>query len=138
MDQYERTPQGNGAHKPRVAERVGQIGDSAQHLISEARGAVNDLNGMLDLRGRTERNPYAMVAAAAGLGYILGGGLFTPLTARIVRLGIRLAALPFVKDELMTMAENAVDGFVAGSRGGSTPGGGGEGPTGGPGMTGGV
>jgi len=120
MDHYE-TPQGNGAHKGNVGERVGHLGDSAQQLISEASGAMKDVGEFLDLKGRVDRNPYAMVAVAAGIGYLLGGGLFTPLTARIVKLGARLAALPFVKDELMSMAEGAVDGFVSTARGQGTP-----------------
>ncbi|MFL5318591.1 MAG: hypothetical protein ACJ790_02975 [Myxococcaceae bacterium] len=91
-----------------VGERMDQIGDSAQQLWTNARGAVTDLSDTLDIKGRVDRNPYLMLAAAAGVGYVLGGGLFTPLTARMIRLGIRLAALPLVKDELMGMAEAAV------------------------------
>ena len=83
-------------------------------LWTNARGAVTDLGETLDLKGRVERNPYGMVAAAIGVGYVLGGGLFTPLTARIIKLGVRLAMLPFVKDELLGMAETALQGFQAG------------------------
>jgi hypothetical protein len=103
-------------------QRVDQIGSEAQHLWSNARGAVTDLNETLDIKGRVERNPYGMVAAAIGVGYVLGGGLFTPLTARIIKLGVRLAMLPFVKDELLGMAETALQGFQAGqsAAGGST------------------
>lgn len=96
-------------------QRVDRIGTDAQQLIDDARGAVTDLTATLDLKGRVDRNPYGMLAAALGVGYVLGGGLFTPTTARIIRLGVRLAALPFVKDELLAMAENAVRGFQAGS-----------------------
>ncbi|MBZ4408525.1 hypothetical protein ACJ2CR_11075 [Myxococcus faecalis] len=95
-------------------QRVDQIGSEAQQLWSDARGAVDDLGQSLDLRGRVERNPYGMIAAALGVGYVLGGGLFTPLTARMLRLGVRLAALPFVKDELLGMAETAFQGYQAG------------------------
>ncbi|MCY1015159.1 hypothetical protein [Pyxidicoccus sp. MSG2] len=95
-------------------QRVDQIGSEAQQLWTDARGAVTDLGQTLDLRGRVERNPYGMIAAAVGVGYLLGGGLFTPLTARIVRLGVRLAALPLVKDELLGMAEQAFSGYQAG------------------------
>lgn len=97
-------------------QRVDQIGSEAQQLFTDARGAVADLGATLDLKGRVDRNPYGMMAAALGVGYILGGGLFTPTTARLIRLGVRLAALPFVKDELLAMAENAVQGFQAGAR----------------------
>ncbi|MBZ4415610.1 hypothetical protein [Myxococcus sp. RHSTA-1-4] len=101
---------GNGG----FGQRVDQIGSEAQQLWTDARGAVTDLGQTLDLRGRVERNPYGMMAAALGVGYLLGGGLFTPLTARIVRLGVRLAALPFVKDELLGMAEQAFQGYQTG------------------------
>ncbi|WP_224247905.1 hypothetical protein [Hyalangium gracile] len=107
-------------------QRVDQIGSEAQHLWSNARGAVSDLGQTLDIKGRVERNPYGMVAAALGVGYVLGGGLFTPLTGRILKLGVRLAMLPFVKDELLGMAEAALQGYQAGQSsvgGGSNVGG---------------
>jgi hypothetical protein len=124
MSNYE-SMSGNGhagAQGPRVGERVDQLGSSAQQFFTDARGAVHDLGAGLDLKGRVQRNPYGMVAAALGVGYVLGGGLFTPLTARMLRVGVRLAMLPFVKDELMGMAEAAVQGFAsASSQGGSNP-----------------
>lgn len=111
---------GNGAAtggaQPGIGARVDQMNQDAQHLLSEAQGAVGDLVEVLDLNGRVQRHPYGMLAAAAGVGYVLGGGLFTPFTARLIRLGVRLAALPFVKDELLSMAEAAVDGMAARAR----------------------
>jgi len=50
---------------------------------------------------------------------VLGGGLFSRLTGRMVRLGFRLAALPFVKEELLNMARSALRPQEAG--GGSAP-----------------
>jgi hypothetical protein len=117
MSNYE-SMSGNGhegAQGPRVGERVDQLGSSAQQFFTDARGAVHDLGAGLDLKGRVQRNPYGMVAAAIGVGYVLGGGLFTPLTARMLRVGVCLAMLPFVKDELMGMAEAAMHGFAAAS-----------------------
>jgi hypothetical protein len=108
--------QGNGAPHPRIGERVDQIGANAQQIWEDARGAVHQISGTLDLKGRVERHPYAAVLAAAGIGYVLGGGLFTPLTGRMIRLGLRLAALPLVKDELMGLAEAAVDNLAGPSR----------------------
>jgi hypothetical protein len=117
MSNYESTS-GNGhdsSQGPRVGERVDQLGSSANQFFTDARGAVHDLGAGLDLKGRVQRNPYGMVAAAIGVGYVLGGGLFTPLTARMLRVGVRLAMLPFVKDELMGMAEAAMHGFTTAS-----------------------
>jgi hypothetical protein len=95
-------------------QRVDQLGSDAQQFIGNARGAVADLGQALDLKGRVERNPYGTLAIAVGVGYVLGGGLFTPLTGRILKLGVRLAALPFVKDELLGMAESAFQGYQTG------------------------
>jgi hypothetical protein len=115
MNNSNQTSGNSNGPRTGVGERVGHIGDSAQQLFSEASAAVTDISELLDLRGRTQRNPYLMVAAAVGVGYLLGGGLFTPLTARLVRVGVRLAAIPFVKDELISIAGQALDGVVAGA-----------------------
>jgi hypothetical protein len=117
MTTYQNT-QNNGSQtsgdNQGFGQRVDQIGSEAQQLWSNARSAVTDLGQTLDLKGRVERNPYGMVAAALGVGYVLGGGLFTPLTGRILKLGVRLAMLPFVKDELLGMAETALRGYEVG------------------------
>lgn len=108
---------GNGG----FGQRLDAVGEDARRLVDDARGAMDQLNASLDLRGRVQRHPYGTLLAAFGVGYVLGGGLFTPTTARVVRLGLKLAALPLVKDELIGMAESAVDSFT-GRAGGSTAG----------------
>jgi hypothetical protein len=65
-------------------------------------GTVGEI---LDIEGRLQRNPYGMVAGAIAVGFVLGGGLFTRLTARIAAAGLRMglmAALPLVQQELFT------------------------------------
>jgi hypothetical protein len=46
---------------------------------------------------------------AVGVGYVLGGGLFSRLTARIVgtaiRIGLRTAVLPFVTEGLLALGQ---------------------------------
>ena len=60
------------------------------------------------VQGHVRRHPYRTVAAALGIGYALGGGIFTPLTARLVRIGLRIgirtALLPVLKAELSELA----------------------------------
>lgn len=109
----------HGSHRPGLGKRVEEIGTSAQHLLNEAKGAVEDLRETFDFRQQVERHPYGMLAAAAAVGYILGGGLFTSWTGGLVRLGIRLAAVPFVKNELMNAAEAALGGWGARDEGGA-------------------
>ena len=58
---------------------------------------------------QTREHPGRSVAMAVGVGYVLGGGLFSRLTARIVgtgiRIGLRSALLPFVTEGLLVLGQ---------------------------------
>jgi len=95
-----------------VAQHVNKAGEAAHQFFDEAKASGQGLMEAVDLHGRVERNPYGMVAAALGVGYLLGGGLFTATTARLFRLGIKVAAVPLVRDELLAFAESAIDGVL--------------------------
>ena len=74
---------------------------------SRARGELESWADRL-LR-RTREHPGRSVAMAVGVGYVLGGGLFSRLTARIVgtgiRIGLRTAVLPFVTEGLLVLGQ---------------------------------
>jgi hypothetical protein len=107
---------GNGQQQTQgFVGRVGHLNDSAHQLLEEARTTFEDLGQAIDLRGRVQRHPYAMVAAALGVGYVLGGGLFSGFTARLLGLGVRAAAIPLVKNQLISLAGAAVAGFTGDS-----------------------
>jgi hypothetical protein len=57
-----------------------------------------------DVKSRFDQHPYGALAASLGVGYVLGGGLFTPLTERIVKLalraGLRAALVPILRAQL--------------------------------------
>jgi len=56
------------------------------------------------LQTRLERNPYGMVAGALGMGFVLGGGLFTRLSAKLLGVGLRMAlmaALPMLEEQIV-------------------------------------
>jgi hypothetical protein len=81
--------------------------DHAKNVVEEARAfkeavasQAQSISQSVDLRGRVQRHPIGMVAAALGVGYLLGGGLFSPFTAKLVRYGLRLAVIPLVKSQL--------------------------------------
>lgn len=85
-------------------------------LIAVAKDANSALNGISDAVGlsdKVEKQPYGMVAAAVGIGYVIGGGLLTPTTMRLARLAMKLAAVPPVRDRLIEVAEALVDGVLA-------------------------
>jgi hypothetical protein len=74
-----------------------------------ARGhAARPLGPAADIASCVKRYPYRSVAGALGIGYALGGGIFTPLTSRLLRLGFRIgvrtALLPILKAELSDLA----------------------------------
>jgi len=74
---------------------------------------VDDTSGtlreVLDIEGRLRRNPYGMVAGALAIGFVMGGGLFTRLTASIAGAGLRIglaAAWPLLQQELFAKRES--------------------------------
>jgi hypothetical protein len=72
-------------------------------MSAEEKGLLALVRDSLDIQGRVERNPYGMVAGALGIGYVLGGGLFTRLTERIAGAALRtglMAVLPRIEKEL--------------------------------------
>jgi hypothetical protein len=68
-------------------------GTEARDQIAEVATAVRRLmrDGDAMLRERMRREPYATVAAAAGLGYVLGGGLSPSIVRLVTVLGGRMA-----------------------------------------------
>jgi hypothetical protein len=98
-----------------MATDTGVNGHGAMHhgrrMVEEARAFKDALNEgadrftrSVDLRGRVQRHPVGMVFAAAGVGYLLGGGLFSPATGKALRIGLRLALVPFLKSQLANLA----------------------------------
>jgi hypothetical protein len=72
----------------------------------QARARVRQTRGIMrrTINGQLLRNPYGMVACALGMGFVLGGGLFTKLSGRLVALGLRVAlrsALPFLERQIV-------------------------------------
>jgi hypothetical protein len=106
-----RAAAGDGTKK--VGRGVEKVGHTAEQVWDRTRESVSDFSEALDIQGRVDRNPYGTIAAAIGIGYVLGGGLFTPLTGRIVRMGLavgmRLAVLPMLKREVAELMETIED-----------------------------
>jgi hypothetical protein len=71
--------------------------------MKPAESSLIDLvRDIVDIEGRVDRNPYGMMAGAMGAGFILGGGLFTRLTARLAGAALRIGvmtALPRLEKE---------------------------------------
>jgi ElaB/YqjD/DUF883 family membrane-anchored ribosome-binding protein len=102
-----------GDGNKKLGKRIEKVGHTAEQVWDRTRDSVSDISNALDIQGRVQRNPYGTVAAAVGIGYVLGGGLFSPLTSRIVglglRIGLRLAVLPMLKQEMAELVESLDD-----------------------------
>jgi len=83
---------------------VGRSAPSAQELLAESKRVGADLADVAGaalhaargwemlLRDQLDRQPIATLAVAAGLGYLLGGGLRSGLARTLAGMGARLAA----------------------------------------------
>jgi hypothetical protein len=96
-----------GYSGPGSKDGNGEVFEHAKRAVEEARafgsavsGSMENLSRSLDLRGRVERHPLGMMFAALGVGYVLGGGLFSPVTGRLLKVGVRLALVPLIKSQL--------------------------------------
>ena len=90
-----------------VFRHASRMFDEARAFGSAMSGKANSFTAAVDLGGRVQRHPFAMVLGALGLGYLLGGGLFSPLTGRLPRVGARIALIPLVKSQLSALAASA-------------------------------
>ena len=81
---------------PITKERVQRIQQQGQRvrrdvgdLTSEVEGALGELESTI--REQLTQRPYTTLAAAAGLGYVLGGGIPVALSRMMFGVGGRLA-----------------------------------------------
>lgn len=82
---------------------------SLTQSADEALQSLNTLYGAVDtaLTRRMEDNPYATLAVAAGVGFVLGGGMRSSIGQMLVRLSVRTLAPPLVNAALHNALERA-------------------------------
>ena len=83
---------GNGSSSPSARQLLAESQRLREDVTALA-GAVRQVTHGWEavLRDRLERRPYATLAAAAGIGYVLGGGLPTSLLRVLLGVGGRIA-----------------------------------------------
>jgi hypothetical protein len=95
--------QATNGRAERILEASRVVGDGTRRLADEFGGLARGL----DLSGQVQTHPLRTIAVAAGVGYLLGGGLFSPLTRRLVRLGTRALLVPLVTRQVEALALSA-------------------------------
>jgi hypothetical protein len=92
-----------------ASETLGQIGAGLQALASKE--SIEGLREKIDLPKRMKSNPYGTLAIALGAGYVLGGGLFSSLTRRVLgaglKVGLRLGAIALVEQQVAQLISRA-------------------------------
>lgn len=84
----------NGAARPGpsvrgLAEESERVREEFMAFTGAARHVAHGWQSLL--RDRLDRRPYATLAAVAGVGYVLGGGLPTALVRVLIGVGGRVA-----------------------------------------------
>jgi hypothetical protein len=91
----------------RLGAKVERVGTSLGDLLSE--GSVGELRE--GLTRSLEKHPYGTLAAALGVGFVLGGGLSARPSRRLLWAalwrGLRASALPVLTKELATLFADA-------------------------------
>jgi len=106
-------PAGQPAPRPRTADQepqqqpptVTQSADQALQSVSALYGALDGV-----LQRQLRESPYTALAAAAGVGFVLGGGMRTPFGQLLVRLGVRAFGPPLVNAVLHGVGERMQQG----------------------------
>jgi hypothetical protein len=73
----------------RIQQKGQQVRREVGDLTTEVEGALGELETVI--REQLTQRPYTTLAAATGLGYVLGGGIPVVLTRMMFGLGGRLA-----------------------------------------------
>lgn len=68
--------------------------DDADLLRADLRELVQQVRDKRIVERTYRHNPYVVLAAAAGLGYVAAGGLVSPFTRRITRIGMKALFVP--------------------------------------------
>ena len=89
---------GNGASSPteRQPQESRSLGDHGRQISRDAQALAAAVRDAADgvqrhLTGQVERRPFSTLGVAAGVGYALGGGLSSRLTAMLLSAATRVA-----------------------------------------------
>lgn len=80
-------------------------------LLSELGETAVELYERIDLRREMEEHPYRTLGIAAGIGYVVGGGLFTGFTRRVLGMGARILLVPLAQATLGQIIGELEEGF---------------------------
>lgn len=72
-------------------------------LSTQAQEIAQQVIDVDKARAFWHENPYLVLGAAAGIGYVLAGGLPTPFTRRLIRIGMKALFVPVAASQLKSL-----------------------------------
>ena len=93
----------NSGRIERIQSKGQRVRQEVSGLTAELEGAFGDLERVV--RTQLDERPYTTLAAASGLGYVLGGGIPVTMSRMLFGMGGRLA--------LLMLAQRVRDNFLS-------------------------
>jgi hypothetical protein len=96
----------NSTTKPRAANPPvdrAALTETADQAVQSVGALYKEVNTLVGRQAR--ENPYTTLGLAAGLGFVIGGGLVSPLGQTLLRLSIRSFGPPLVNAALSKALE---------------------------------
>jgi hypothetical protein len=87
----------------RVLKHSRALQSEARELAHDLAEAGREIRSKVDLSRSVQAHPFRAVLIGVGVGYVLGGGLFSPLTRQLLRLGSRALIVPLVRGQIESM-----------------------------------
>jgi hypothetical protein len=81
-----------------LLERGRQVERDAQSFMADVEGLISDVESLV--RANLEARPYATLSAAAGAGFVVGGGLTVGVLGTVARMGVRIATAALMQSVL--------------------------------------
>lgn len=81
------------------------LAESADQALQSVGSLYNAIDAVVSKQ--VHERPYVALAAAAGVGFILGGGMRSPFGQVLVRVGVRAFGPPLVSAALHSVVERA-------------------------------
>ena len=100
----------NNSKAERLLNHSRVIRSDMQDLVDDVAEVGRDIQRKVDFSQTIQQHPIRSVLIAAGVGYMLGGGLFSPLTRQIVRVGGRAMLLPILRNQFESMIAGVAHG----------------------------
>lgn len=99
------TNQGFGEGAEEVVRRARAVGAEVSGLVEAVGAVAQTARQAINLEQRMKESPAKTLLIAAGVGYIAGGGFFTPFTGTMLRLGTRLWLIPTIRNTIINSTQ---------------------------------